>query len=293
MLRLDPTPLIRLDKLFPDSHVYAKCEFTAPSGCFKIRGAVHLLERLINTGNARSLVVPSMGNTALGAATGAQAFGFSMTGVVPLNISQDKDEKLKAMGVELIKIAGGGSELLRVATEIANETGGYFVHPHLDSAWTDGYREISAELLRTLPSCRTLIFPVGGGGLMLGILSHLKEHWAGLKLIGCEPYNYPKYATYDHKRTTTIADGLRIESPHAPVQKAIEEAGVTIVMVSETDIRMAMKDLYETHEIVVEPSSAITIAYVKNHIEDLEPPICTVLTGQNISREDFDRLIAV
>ena len=114
MLRLDPTPLLRLNNLFPDIDVYAKCEFTAPSGCFKIRGAVNLLERLINTGNVRQLVVPSMGNTALGAATGAQAFGFSMTGVVPMNISRDKDDKLKAMGVELIKIAGGGSDLLRV-----------------------------------------------------------------------------------------------------------------------------------------------------------------------------------
>ena len=80
MLRLDPTPLIRLNNLFPDSHVYAKCEFTAPSGCFKIRGAVHLLERLINTGNVRRLVVPPRWETpALGAATGAQAFEFSMT----------------------------------------------------------------------------------------------------------------------------------------------------------------------------------------------------------------------
>src|ERR1700734_895554 len=115
MLPLMQTPLIRLGNLFPDRGVYAKCEFLAPSGCFKIRGAVHLLEHLKREGRTPQLIVPSMGNTALGAATGAQAMGFSMTGVVPLTISRAKDEKLRALGVDLIKIAGGGSDLLRHA----------------------------------------------------------------------------------------------------------------------------------------------------------------------------------
>src|SRR5205814_240125 len=145
MLPLPPsaTPLVRLGNLFPRREVYAKCEFLAPSGCFKIRGAVHLLERLTGDGRTRQLVVPSMGNTALGAAVGAQAFGFTMTGVVPQTISRAKDEKLRALGVELVKIAGGGSDLLRHATTLAAERGGYFVHPHLDPLWTDGYRTIA------------------------------------------------------------------------------------------------------------------------------------------------------
>src|SRR5438270_2394707 len=104
MTPLTPTPLIRLGNLFPQREVYAKCEFLAPSGCFKIRGATHLLERLRREGRTRHLIVPSMGNTALGAATAAQAFGFSMTGVVPKSIARAKDEKLRALGVELIKI---------------------------------------------------------------------------------------------------------------------------------------------------------------------------------------------
>ncbi len=83
MLPLAETPLVRLGNLFPARKVYAKCEFLAPSGCFKIRGAVHLLEHLRREGRTPPLIVPSMGNTALGAAVGAQALGFKMTGVVP------------------------------------------------------------------------------------------------------------------------------------------------------------------------------------------------------------------
>src|SRR5437016_8509743 len=149
-----PTPLIRLSNLFPQRAVHAKCEFLAASGCFKIRGATHLLDHLSREGRTRHLIVPSMGNTALGAATGAQAFGFGMTGVVPQTIARAKDERLRALGVELVKIAGGGSDLIRHATALASERGGYFVHPHLDPLWTDGYKSIAAEILRDLPGCR-------------------------------------------------------------------------------------------------------------------------------------------
>ena len=292
MLSLMQTPLIRLGNLFPRHDVYAKCEFLAPSGCFKIRGAAHLLDHLSREGGTRQLIVPSMGNTALGAATGAQAFGFSMTGVVPQTIARAKDEKLRALGVELIKIAGGGSELLRYATDLAKERGGYFVHPHLDPRWTDGYQSIAAEVVRDLPGCRSLVFPVGGGGLLMGLLAYLRDNPAPLRLFGCEPYNYPKYARFEHARSTTIADGLILEVPHPQVQQAIAEAEVTISLVQEADIRSALHDLLEVQSLVVEPSSAITLAFVKAHAEQLEEPICVILTGENIAREDHRRMIS-
>jgi threonine dehydratase len=292
MLPLVPTPLIRLGNLFPQRKVFAKCEFVAPSGCFKIRGAVHLLEHLRREGVARRLIVPSMGNTALGAATAAGAFGFGMTGVVPQTISRAKDEKLTALGVELIKIAGGGSDLLRYANDFAKERGGYFVHPHLDPLWTDGYQSIAAEVLHDLPACRSLVFPVGGGGLLLGLLAYLRNNPSPVRLFGCEPYNYPKYARFDHARSTTIADGLMIEKPHAQVQQAIAEAEVAISLVPEQEIRAALKGLFESQALVVEPSSAITLAFVEARASELEEPICVVLTGENVARDDHRRIIA-
>jgi threonine dehydratase len=286
------TPLIRLSNLFPQRQVYAKCEFLAPSGCFKIHGATHLLQHLSRTGQGRQLVVPSMGNTALGAAVAARAFGFAMTGVVPETIARAKDEKLQGLGVELIKIAGGGSELLRTATQIAAERAAYFVHPHLDPLWTDGYQVIAEQFLQGLPNCRSLVFPVGGGGLLMGLTEYLQKHPTRVKLYGCEPYNYPKYAPFDHTRTRTIADGLILDVPHPKVQARIAALGIAINLVTDADIRLAMQSLWAEHALVVEPSSAITVAFVKSRPEELEEPICVVLTGENIAREDFDRLIA-
>jgi threonine dehydratase len=287
------TPLIRVGNLFPKREVFAKCEFLAPSGCFKIRGAVHLLNRLSREGNTRLLVVPSMGNTALGAAVGAGAFGFNMVGVVPQTIARAKDEKLRALGVELIKVAGGGSDLLARARTIAEERGGYFVHPHLDPLWTDGYREIAAEILRDLPDCRTLVLPLGGGGLIMGLLAYLRENPAPVRLVGCEPYNYPKYAAFNHPRSPTIADGLVLEIPHPSVQQAIAEAGVPIHLVSEAAIRTTLRELFETQALIVEPSSAITLACICAHAGELAEPVCAILTGGNIAREDHERLISI
>jgi threonine dehydratase len=293
MLPTTDTPLIRLGNLFPDRQVYAKCEHLAPSGSFKIHGAKHLLDRLGRDDGPRLLVVPSMGNTALGAAFGARAYGFSMVGVVPTTISRAKDERLQALGVELIKVAsGGGNELLRRAKEVAAERPGYFVHPHLDPQWTDGYEVIAEQILRGLPGCRSLVFPLGGGGLLMGLTNHLTRHAPRVRLYGCEPYNYPTYAAFDHARTATVADGLLLETPHPQVQQRIAERGITIHLVNDSEIREAMAGLYARHALVVEPSSAITVAFAQAHRGELEEPVCVVLTGENITREDFQRLIA-
>ncbi len=286
------TPLIRLGSLFPGHEVFAKCEFLAPSGCFKIHGARHLLEHLTRDGRTRQLVVPSMGNTAIGAAVGAREFGFSMIGVVPKTISSAKDERLRSLGAELVKIDGGGSDLLRTATQVAQERGGYFVHPHLDALWTDGYQAIAKQILHEFPQCRSLVFPLGGGGLLMGVTEFLRRQSAAPKLFACEPFNYPKYARFEHQRTKTIADGLILEHPHATVQERIAADGVFVELVQEAEIRRAMRGLFTKHGLVVEPSSAIATAFVASRLSQLAEPICVILTGGNITRDDFDRLVA-
>src|SRR5262249_8314910 len=159
-------------------------------------------------------------------------------------ISRAKDERLQALGVELVKVAGGGSDLLRRATEIAGQRQGYFVHPHLDPLWTDGYQAIAEEILRELPDCRSLVFPIGGGGLLMGLTEYLMRHPTRLALHGCEAYNYPTYAPFDHARAPTIADGLCLEVPHPKVQQRIEEAGIAVHLLREEEIRQALADLY-------------------------------------------------
>jgi threonine dehydratase len=291
MLTTIPTPLVRLSNLFPNQEVYAKCEHLAPSGCFKIRGAMHLLNHFRQVGQKPPLVVPSMGNTALGIAVAARAFGFQVTGVVPQTIRRDKDEKLHALGVELIKVGGDCNNLLSRAVEVARERGAYFVHPHLDPLWTDGYQVIIEEVLGELPGCRTLVFPVGGGGLLMGLTEYLRRHPASLRLIGCEAYNYPAYTPYKHARTATIADGLLMDDPHPLVQERIAADSIVMRLVTDEAIRTAMAELYRRQGLMVEPSSAVTVAFVNASAKDVQEPICVILTGANIAWDDFVTLV--
>src|SRR5439155_25339972 len=179
------------------------------------------------------------------------------------SITRAKDEKLQALGVELVKVHGGGSDLLRRATQLAGERGGYFVHPHLDPLWTDGYQGIMAEVLDALPDCRTLVFPVGGGGLLMGLTEHLLRRGAAMRLIGVEAYNAPTYARFHHARSATIADGLILEDPHAKVVQRIETSGTQIEMVKDPEIRAALDALFAKQGILVEPSSAVPVALVQ------------------------------
>jgi len=292
MLASVKPPLVCLSNLFPDQRVYAKCEYLAPGGSFKIRGAKHLLDSLRKAGPLPPLVVPSMGNTALGAAVATKEYGTQMVGVVPTTLSRAKDEKLQALGVELVKVAGGGSDLLRTATELAKSRGGYFVHPHLDANWTNGYQAIASEILLELPDCRSLIFPVGGGGLLMGLTEYLKRQPKQIALHGCEAWNYPTYTSFDHPRAKTIAEGLVLEVPHPPVVQRIKEMGIAFHLVKENEIRVALRELFEAQGLVVEPSSVVTTALVKTLGKKLLEPIAVVFTGENITREDFWRLIS-
>jgi threonine dehydratase len=125
----------------------------------------------------------------------------------------------------------------------------------------------------------------------MGLSAYLQQHPTALKLIGCEAYNYPTYASYDHARSTTIADGLMLEEPHPAVQQRIREMSIPIHLVSDDAIRKAMAALYRHQGLLVEPSSAITQAIVHAGAADLEEPACIVLTGENIAREEYLRLI--
>jgi threonine dehydratase len=125
----------------------------------------------------------------------------------------------------------------------------------------------------------------------MGLLSYLRNNSSPIRLFGSEPHHYSKYARFEHAQSVTITDGLILEAPRPQVQQAIKEDGVTIALIPELDIRAALKELFEAQALVVEPSSAITLAFVKGRATELEEPVCVILTGENIAREDHRRLV--
>lgn len=286
------TPLVLADSLFDGRPAYFKCEHLQPSGCFKIRGAAHLLTELAKRGPVPALVVPSMGNTAIAAALGARAYGTNMMGVVPRAIGAAKEQKLIALGADLVKVDGGGAELLATARRLADEQGAYFVHPHLDPLWTDGYGVILDQILKDLPDVRSLVIPVGGGGLLMGLSAALQQRPNAPRLYGVEAYNAPTYAAYSHPRGPTAADGLLLDVPHPVVQARIASSQIEIGLVREDDLRQALRGLYDRFGLYVEPSSAVVAAFIRASLGRLPEPIAAVLTGANIAEDAYYRLLA-
>jgi len=124
------------------------------------------------------------------------------------------------------------------------------------------------------------------------LTEYLGQHSASIQLVGCEAFNFPTYAPFTHQRSRTIAEGLVLDDPHPAVQQRIAERGIAFHLVKEGDIAGAMRLLYDQQGLIVEPSSAVPVAVVKEHEKELEEPVCIILTGENITREDFFRLIA-
>jgi threonine dehydratase len=125
----------------------------------------------------------------------------------------------------------------------------------------------------------------------MGLTERLFRHGATLRLIGVEAYNAPTYARFNHARASTIADGLVLEDPHPKVQRRIDAMGIMVEMVKDPQIRAAVGDLFRTQGLLVEPSSAVGVAFLQAHQPELEEPIGLVLTGENIAREDFYQLL--
>jgi threonine dehydratase len=121
----------------------------------------------------------------------------------------------------------------------------------------------------------------------MGLTEYLRRCPAALRLIGCEAYNYPAYTPYQHARTSTIADGLLMDDPHPPVQERIAADGIAMRLVSDEAIRTAMAELYHCQGLMVEPSSAVTMAFVNGNAGEVEEPACVILTGGNIAWDDF------
>ncbi len=209
MLPIPPTPLVRLANLFPTREVYAKCEFLAPSGCFKIRGATHLLEHL----------QPGGANPATGRAVDGEhgpRRGRRCTGVRLRHDRRRAADHRPGQGREAA--SPGRRVRSRSPAVAATCCAAPPTSPRSAAATSCIPTWIRSGPTATSPSpprfctpCPTAArscFPVGGGGLLMGLLAYLRNNPAPVRLFGCEPYNYPKYARFDHARSTTIADGL-------------------------------------------------------------------------------------
>jgi len=251
-----------------NAHVYLKLECMQHTGSFKYRGALNKFLSLSPDDRRSPIITASSGNH--GAAVAAVLHKFGGKGIVflPENASPAKVDTLRQHGVALEFFGTDCVMSETLAKKTARQNRQVFVSPYNDPQIIGGQGTIAIELLEQLNRMDAILVPVGGGGLISGIAGYLKFVDPNIQMIGCQPENSAvMYASIQAGKIVemtsmpTIADGTAggIE-PHAITFDICREMVDDYIRVSEKDLRSAIRDMIEHHQILIEGAAALSIA---------------------------------
>lgn len=286
------TPILRGEKMEKTlgCQIYLKPETLQITGAFKIRGALNKSLSLPKEEIANGIIATSSGNHAQGLAYAARMLGVKAILVLPVTSPKIKIDNTKALGAEVILFDGDTAARWKRVNEIAEENKYAVVHAFEDPLVMAGQGTIGCEILEDLEGVDTVIVPVGGGGLISGIATAIKETKPSVRVIGAEPALTPKYfhSRMNKERISlplknTIADGLRIsvpgQNPYPIIEKYVDE----IVLVEDEHIIAGMRMLAKDAKLIAEPAASIGIGALLAGSIRVRPDekVCAVLSGGN------------
>ena len=279
--------------------VFLKCESLQRAGAFKIRGALNKLLMLTAAERARGVVAFSSGNHAQGVALAARIVGTSAVICMPSDAPPLKLEATRNYGAEVVFYDRLRDDREQVARRLAAETGRVLVPPYDDEAIMAGQGTAALELFQDVPSLDVLLTPVGGGGLMAGCSTVARSLFPGMQVFGVETEtaNDVYLSLRKGERVTippppTIADGIRTTSPGELTFPVLKKNLTDVLLVSDDEVRAAVRFLALRARLVVEPTGAVAAAAVLARRLPVAPGarIGIVLSGGNI---DPDMLIDI
>jgi threonine dehydratase len=290
--RVRHTPLQR-SKLLSDAvsgDVHLKLECWQLTGSFKVRGALNAVALLGEGERRRGLVTASAGNHGQAVALAAREFGARAIIYVPAYAPAVKQERISALGAELRNDAADYDEAERAARSFAEETGATFVHAYSDPSVIAGQGTVGLELLDEPDgtALRDIVVPVGGGGLITGIGVALRAVLPNARVIGVQ--SAEKRAMYEAFRAgravavpipPTVADGLAGCTDEATYRRArmvVDE----IVLVEESEITAAIRDLFAVDGVVAEGAGAVAAAALLSGRVQPRGRCACIISGGNI-----------
>ncbi|MGY1582140.1 pyridoxal-phosphate dependent enzyme [Streptomyces sp. MN13] len=294
------TPVLRsrtLDGLV-GAQVLLKCENFQRVGAFKFRGAYNAASRLTPDQLARGIAAYSSGNHAQAVALAARELGTTAVIVMPEDAPASKREATTGYGAEIVTYDRYTGDRVAIAEALAAERGLTVIPPYEHPHIIAGQGTAALELLEEAGELDALITPVGGGGLIAGSATAVKGLRAGIRVIGVEPE-----AGDDTKRSLeaghrisvpvprTIADGQALHTPGELTFSVNRRLVDEIALVSDDEIRAAMRFAFERLKIVVEPSGATPLAaLLSGRVTGLPRRVGVIVSGGNIDTERFARL---
>ena len=260
--------------------VRLKAENLQRTGAFKIRGAVNKLATLSPSEREAGVVAASAGNHGQAVAWAARELGMHARIYVPLDAPMAKVEACRNYGAETELTGAYFEDALAAALADVEETSATFIHPYEDLLVIAGQGTIGLELAEQAPDVGTVLIPVGGGGLAMGIAIALRAVLPEVRLVGVQ-------AGVDGY---TIADGIAVKVPSEFTMPLLEDLLDEIVAVTDEEISEAIVLLLERAKLVVEGAGAVGVAALLAGKVGGSGPAIAILSGGNI---DATMLISV
>lgn len=279
------------------AEIYFKCENLQKIGAFKIRGGMHAALKLNKDDLQKGLTTHSSGNHAQAMAYAARALGTKAYIVMPNNSPKVKVNAVQGYGGEITFCEPNQKAREETTQSILDSTGATFIHPYNNYDVITGQATCAKELIEDVKGMEHIIAPVGGGGLLSGTLLSAHYFAPEISVYAGEPegaadaiLSIQSGKIESAPYVKTIADGLltTLGDKTLPI---IKKHVRKIILVSEDDIKSAMRLIYERMKLVVEPSGAVPLAAVLKNKELFSgQKVGIIISGGNV---DVDMLSAL
>ena len=244
-----------------------KCENLQKTGSFKVRGALTKLSSLGAEERARGVVTVSAGNHAQAVAWAARAAGIHAVVVMPETASPVKVEASRGYGAEVVLHGASGIQAFAHAHALERERGLVFVHPFDDEVVCSGAGTVGLELMEQAPDLDAVIVPIGGGGLISGVATAVKEISPRTRVYGVEPKGAASTRmsldaghAVRLESLNTIADGLAAPMTGEVNYEIIRRCVDDVVLIDDDVIAQGVRELLVSTKLLAEPAGAAAVA---------------------------------
>ena len=281
-----------------DSGILLKSEVGQPTGSFKIRGVYNWAAGLSPEEVRRGFSTFSAGNTALALAHCARAFGTTCRSLLPDYAPEVKVKALRDRGVQTVLVPFAEMADYILSAGWRDEPYA-FLHPWTEPAMIAGHATIGLEIVEDLPDVETVYVPVGGGALAAGVGCAVGMLNPAARIVGVQTESYPALAESFHagrpvwvEPRPTICDGVAVPFTTDQLYPLLRETVDRVAVVSEEQVRAALRLLARECRVVSEGAGALALAAaLDTPLEDRGPSVCLV-TGGNIPAELLDELLS-
>ena len=266
---------------------------------FKIRGAYNKISQLSDNEKRKGVICASAGNHAQGVALSAKTLGLKAVIVMPETTPAIKINAVKRYGAEVVLKGNNYSEASNYCKTLTKETSLVYIPPFDDELVIAGQGTIGYEIIRqtTKEDIHAIFVPIGGGGLIAGIASFIKNIYPNIKIIGVEPID--SNAMYLSRKAGKkiilnkvgiFADGVAVkEVGDITLEKTIKYVD-DIILVNTDEICSSIKNIYYDTRNIVEPAGALAVAGIKKYVSENNIENKTLIAINSGANMNFDRL---